>query len=317
MNNTTYAQPRAPIRPGSSEHTTLVTGSKIATILGISPYKTTVELWHQMRGESEPEEATTAMMRGTIQESGILGWFFQVLRPDIEQVSGETTVTRPDLPWAAANPDAVGTEDGNTIFVEAKSIARAKNSDGIHTEADEWGEPGTDEIPLYYYVQVLWQMHMTHGPEGERVTRTYVVKHGPWVDQYDVYPIDYNPQMGHTLETKTKAFFDSLTLSQCPYPIEDRAGIHKFFAKLNPDIEPDYEWEVSQGDAVDYLTAKTDRADAQAREDGAKARILKAMGTARTATCNGHTIGYRRTTKKGVSLYPPQKLPTITQITTK
>ncbi|OFN78467.1 hypothetical protein HMPREF2526_08420 [Corynebacterium sp. HMSC070E08] len=317
MHNTTCTQPRAPIIPGSSQHATLVTGSKVATILGISPYKTTVELWHQMRGEAEPEEATTAMLRGTIQESSILAWFFQVLRPDIEQASGETTVTRPDLPWAAANPDAVGNEDGNTIFVEAKSIARAKNSDGIHTEADEWGEPGTDEIPLYYYVQVLWQMHMTHGPEGESVNRTYVVKHGPWVDQYDVYPIDYNPQMGHTLETKTKAFFDSLTLPQCPYPIEDRAGIHKFFAKLNPDIEPDYEWEVSQCDAVDYLTAKTDRADAQAREDGAKARILKAMGTARTATCNGHTIGYRRATKKGVSLYPAQNLPTINQITTK
>ena len=72
MNNTTYVQPGAPIRPGSSEHTALVTGSKVATILGISPYKTTVELWHQMRGDAEAEEATTAMMRGTIQASGIL-----------------------------------------------------------------------------------------------------------------------------------------------------------------------------------------------------------------------------------------------------
>lgn len=307
----------AAIIPGTDEHAKLVTGSKIAAILGISPYKTTVEIWHQMRDEAESDEVTDAMMRGTIQEDGILAWFFHMLRPDIEQVNGETTITREDLPWAAANPDAVATEDGNTVFIEAKSIARAKNSDGIHTEADEWGEPGTDEIPLYYYVQVLWQMHMTHGTQGDNVTRTYVVKHGPWVDQYDVYPIDYNQDMAHTLEVKTKAFYDSLALPECPYPIDNRVGIHKFFAKLHPDIEPDLAWEVSHDDALDYLTAKAERTDAQAREDGAKARILKAMGTAKTATCNGHTIGYRRTTKKGVSLYPPQKLPTITQITAK
>lgn len=308
---------RSVLQPGTAEWRKLITASKVATIMRTSPWETRAELWHRMTGTAPGQEVTPAMKRGKIQEASILAWFFQMLRPDIEQVSGETTITREDLPWAAANPDAVATEDGNTVFIEAKSIARAKNSDGIHTEADEWGEPGTDEIPLYYYVQVLWQMHMTHVPQGENVTRTYVVKHGPWVDQYDVYPIDYNPYMAAELERQAKAFYDSLEFPECPYPVEDRANIHKFFANLHPDIEPKSEWEIGYGLAAEYIQARDAKKAAEAAEDGAKARILKAIGTARTATCNGVKIAYRRPTKTGVSLYPPQQPATLADITTK
>ena len=185
---------------------------------------------------------------------------------------------------AAANPDAVGVEDGKPVYIETKSVARAKVGDSERTEADEWGEPGTDQIPLYYYIQVLWQMHMSQGDGGDKVTRAYLIKHGPWVDQYDVYPIDYNPGMAAELERQAKAFYDSLEFPDCPYPVEDRANIHKFFANLHPDIEPKSEWEISYELAAEYIKARDAKKDAEAAEDGAKARILKAIGTARTAT---------------------------------
>lgn len=213
------------------------------------------------------------------------------------------------MPWAAANTDAHAlTSTGETVFVEAKSIARDGNG--------EWGKPGTDQIPLYYFVQVIWQMHMTHHAEGTKVTRTYVVKHGPWIDQYDVYPIDYDPQVAGMITAKAHEFWQSIKNPEgCPEP-SDMVGEHQKFSKIHADIEPDFDWEISEELAADYLTAKGDKKQAQAREDGAKARILKAMGTARTATCNGVTIGYRRPTKNGVSFYPPQKNITLAHIIT-
>ena len=309
MNNNTQ-----PLKPGTAEWRKLITASKVATIMRTSPWETRAELWHRMTGTAPGQEVTPAMMRGTIQEDSIIRWFFEMLRPDIAQQSGEVTITRRDLPWAAANPDAVGIEDGKTVFVETKSVARAKVGDSERTEADEWGEPGTDQIPLYYYIQVLWQMHMSQGDGGDKVNRAYLIKHGPWVDQYDVYPIDYNPGMAAELERQAKAFYDSLEFPQCPYPVEDRANIHKFFANLHPDIEPKSEWEISYELAAQYIQARDAKKDAEAAEDGAKARILKAIGTARTATCNGVKIAYRRPTKTGVSLYPPQNPATLADI---
>lgn len=294
------------IIPGSEEHRRLVTGSKVAAILGISPYLSPATAWLRMNGAIPGPDVTEAMRRGTNQESSILDWFFTELHPDIEPVAGETTWTRPDIPWGAANTDAHGTEDGHTVFIEAKSIARDASG--------EWGKPGTDQIPLHYYVQVLWQMHMTHGPGGDNVTRTYLVKHGPWIDQYDVYVIEYNPVMAMNIERRCAAFHATLADPDgCPAP-SDMKGEHLIFASLHPEIERDLEWEIHPDLAAEYIRARDDKAEAEKRESGAKARILKAMGTARTAVCSGVTIGYRRPTKNTIALYPPQRKPHLEDI---
>lgn len=291
-------QPSGHILPGSDEHRRLVTGSKISAILGLSKFETPAELWHRMRGDVPPQESTPAMRRGHNQEDSILSWYFTEMRPDLEQTSGEQTFTRPDLPWAAANPDAVATDDDHSVFIDAKSIAR---------DGGEWGKPNSDQVPLYYVTQMMWAMHMTHGPNGLGVTRTYIIKHGPYVDQYDEYFVDYDPTLADQIQQRCHAFHLSLADEDgCP-PITDRAGTHRVFAKLHPDIVPDSVWEISPTVARDYLAARDRTKASQAAEDGAKARILTAMGTAKTAVCGGVKIGYRRPTKNGVSFYPPQR----------
>lgn len=294
------------LTPGSAEWRSVVTGSKIAPILGISPYQSPARLWLEMRNDIAPEPETDAMRRGTIQEDSILDWFFQVIRPDIRKVAGETTFTRTDLPWAAANPDAVADENGQTVFIEAKSVAR---------DGGEWGKPGTDQVPLHYYTQVVWAMHMTQHPEAKRVNRCYIVKHGPYVDQYDTYTVEYDPQVAKVIEQRAHAFHQSLTDDDAMPPAVEMAGEHKVFAKIHPDIEPDLDWEIHPDLAAAYITAREDVKDAQARESKVKADILRAMGTARTAVCNGVTVAYRRATKTGVSLYPPQRTVTLDDIT--
>jgi len=284
------------IVPGSEQHKKLVTGSKIAAILGISKFETPAELWLRMRGDVPPQESTPAMRRGYNQEASILAWYFTELRPDLTMTAGETTFTRPDLQWAAANPDAVALEDDHTVFIDAKSIAR---------DGGEWGKPGTDQVPAYYVTQMLWAMHMTHGDGGLHVTRTYIVKHGPYVDQTDEYYVYYDPALAQWIQDECHRFWLSLTdETACPAPTP-RAGIHKTFAKLHPDIRPDSEWQIHVDTAREYLQAQEARKDAQAREDAAKAEILRCMGDAKTAMCGDVKLGYRRPTKTGVSFYPP------------
>ena len=293
------------ITPGSEQHRRLITASKVASILvgkdgkSISPYVTGAELWHRMRGELPEQESTPAMRRGHNQEASILAWFFTELRPDLEQTAGETTFTRPDLPWAAANPDAVALEDGHTVFIDAKSIAHGD---------DEWGKPESGEVPLYYAAQMLWAMHMTHGEGGLHVTRAYVVKHGPYVDQTDWFYVDYDAHLAQWIEDACRTFYESLSDDDgCP-PITERSGLHKEFAKLHPDIRPDLVWEISPELAREYAVAKEESKAAQAREDTAKARILEAMGNAKTAVCGGQKIGTRQGYKSGtISFRPAQK----------
>ena len=87
MNNNTQ-----PLKPGTAEWRKLITASKVATIMRRSPWETRAELWHRMTGTAPGQEVTPAMMRGTIQEDSIIRWFFEMLRPDIAQQSGEVTI---------------------------------------------------------------------------------------------------------------------------------------------------------------------------------------------------------------------------------
>jgi putative phage-type endonuclease len=256
-------QPTGHILPGSEEHRRLVTGSKIAAILGLSKFETPAELWHRMRGDVPPQESTPAMRRGHNQEAAILEWYFTEMRPDLEQTSAEQTFTRPDLPWAAANPDAVATEltsDGDRIvFIDAKSIAR---------DGGEWGKAGTDQVPLYYVTQMMWAMHMTHGPDGLGVTRTYLVKHGPYVDQYDEFYVDYDPALAAQIQRgRVHGQFMGLPHGRrrVAPPITDRAGVTQGVRQAAPRHQvPDSVWEISVAVARDYVRARDQTKAAQA-----------------------------------------------------
>ena len=63
-----------------------------------------------------------------------------------------------DFPWLHATPDAIRT-DVEGILVEAKTAnpnAKARNPED--RQRWEWGEPGTDQIPDTYMIQVQQQM---------------------------------------------------------------------------------------------------------------------------------------------------------------
>lgn len=290
------------ITPGSAQHRRLITASKIGAIFGVDEFTTPAQLWGMMHDLVPPKETTPAMMRGHIQEASILDWFYTVEHPELKKVAGETTWTNPNHDWCCANTDShATTPTGQTVFVEVKSIARPNRT---------WGEPGTEEVPEKYWLQVQFQMWMTNYLGGEEVELTYLVKHGPYVDQYDIYPIRYDPHAAGEIATRA---YDFYRLDECPPPTQHREE-HKFFGRMNPEIDRELNWEINQELATQYITAAEAVKNAQAEESRTKAEILKAMGKARTATCNGVTIAYRRTTKTGISLYPPQRKPTIDDI---
>lgn len=292
------------IKPGTQEHLRIITASKVPAILGVDNFTTPQKLWLQMTGQIEPEPTNDAMVRGHIQEPSILNWFFTQVRPDITQIAGETTWTNPAHNWCAANTDAHGAdEDGRIWFVEAKSVAR-------HNRA--WGEPGTDQVPEKVWAQVQFQRWVADYLGGPNVAGTYVIKHGPYVDQYDTYLVPYNRPAADKIAHQCHQFWETTQdpQGQPPAPIAQR-GEHQWAAKVFDGIDADLHWPISYDMAAAYITARQATKDAQAEEDKAKADILRAMGEARTAEYNGLTIAYRRPVKKGVALYPPQRQITL------
>lgn len=278
------------VEPGSPEWARYVSSSKVSAIMGCSKYASPVSVWHEMRGDVTREQsaASEAQARGTAMEPWVLDYNWLWRHPDWERKAGETTWTRDDMPWAIANTDSHGVDaSGVPVIVEAKTV-------GYRSGLDEWGEEGTDEVPLAYYYQVLFQM-LVSGIWQARVERL-----GPGIDEHKEYVIRYDEQLGEALRVKLATFYQSVIDGVPPEP-DGHPETIVTYKKVHTGFD-DTEWEVNPTTVGNLIFATTAEQDAQQRKREAQASILAALGDAKYATVGGVRVARRQRSGKGVAL---------------
>ena len=99
--------------PGSPEWARLVTASKVAGILGISPWDSQYKVWCVMAGLIPPDPENEAMRRGNMLEDAILNWWLAD-HPAAIELGRQVTCQIPDEPWAATcDSRKAGVSGGN------------------------------------------------------------------------------------------------------------------------------------------------------------------------------------------------------------
>lgn len=259
--------------PGSPEWAKLVTASKVAAILGVSPWESPRSVWHVMKGEVSAESDSEVKRRGHYLEPAILAWW-RDQHPDYEGWDSQHEFTLGD--WAAATPDENGELDGEAVLVEAKSAAYD----------DDWGDPGTDAIPAYYLTQVYWQMHVSG------IHRCYV----PIITsrlRFAEYVVDYDPAIGADLERRMRAFYDSLSADEPP-DLDDTVATFNAVRKVHPEIERGDSVELTEREARDLVLWCDELKHTEKSVRLAKSTVIDRMGRAQYATHNGVRIARRQ-----------------------
>lgn len=273
------------LQPGSPGWLRLMTASKVAAILGASNYDSPRSMWHKIRNELPTEPQTDVQSRGHYLEPAVLAWYAD--EHGIDQADETVWRTQPLYlmgGWAAATPDAEATlAAGGKRLVEAKSAR----------DLDEWGAPGTDEIPAHYLIQCFWQMHVS----GIHIVDVPII--GTFLD-FSLYTVVYDPEVGAMLEQRCRAFMDSIAADQPP-ALDDHPATYDALRKLYRQID-DTKVEIPHHIAADYLQALADRKAAEAREREAKSTVLDLMGTARYAETAGVRVARRQPNKTGFQL---------------
>ena len=127
--------------------------SEAASVLGLNPYRTPLEVWMQKKGLIETLE-TPAMRLGTRLEPVIAEMYQEAT--GFELLLGTT--------WPYKN--------NSIIFATPDRIVRGKNK-GLEIKtanarmAENWGKEGTDEIPQHYLIQCILCMAVTDLPEWD------------------------------------------------------------------------------------------------------------------------------------------------------
>lgn len=275
--------------PGSSEwhaaRATRIGGSEVAAVLGVSPWQSPYSLWHAKRNGWVDFTTTPQQEWGTRLEPALLGWYFD--HEGVRYPDSDGTYVNRDRDWQLFNPDALG-YDGypiHDVVVEAKTARRG----------DDWGQPGTDEIPLYYRTQVVWGMDCLGIAQAKVVVS--IAGAPP-----ELYTVDYNPGEADEIRVQVEEFVTSLQKDIEP-DLDAHTATYETVRRLHPDIEAQLEVGLPTRVALDYMTAKRNLKAAEAAETEATSRLLAAMGKAQYATWLGAKLA-RRQSKQGGLPFP-------------
>lgn len=266
------------LTPGSPEWCRRVSPSKVAAILGISPWDSRRSIFHKMRGEAPWDEETPAMERGTLCEPAVLAWW----RKHYEHDGWEDQPTFTLGDWCVATPDAITREGDDEVLVEAKTAANM----------DDWGDPGTDAIPAYYLAQVYVAMEVAHR-NGRKVVRTHVPVLGGYRLLFENYVVEYDAAIGAELLARMEAWRDLLAGDEPP-ALDGSVATFEAMRQLHPEIDRKAEIELTLDEAATlvgtYEAVKSLEDDLRL----AKSTVLDRMGRAQFAMHNGAKIARRQ-----------------------
>lgn len=256
--------------------------SDAAAILGLDAFRSAYDVWLEKTADIEADTSSEAAEVGNWIEGPLCLW--------AQEQIGEQVILSPDTFVApcgilAANIDAIDwawPEDPPTFFIEAKSTGMA----------DQWGEPGTDQVPPRVVVQTAVAFACV---PSLRVAWVPVLI-GNYGLRRAIYRIDRDDSIVDAVADRCRAFWRDHV--EAGKPPEGTAPNLDLLARIRRD--PGSWTEIEDESLVDaWETAKADAKAAEEKADAAKAMLIAALGPAEGARLiDGRKITYLQQTRK-------------------
>lgn len=194
-------------------------GSDIAAILGASPWRTPLDVYLDKTEGSQPVTADKAKIfkRGARMEPYILDLLAE--EHGVEIVARNNRYVDPVHGFLAAEIDAEAATGEN---IEAKSANQfaAKN----------WGEQGTDEIPVYYSAQGMHGMMITGAP-----ATIFPVLIGS--DDFRVYELQRDEEIIASIRQAEVEFWGRIQRREPPDPVNESDLLRMFPRSTGEEIQ--------------------------------------------------------------------------------
>lgn len=201
--------------------------SEIAAVIGISPYLSAFNLWHRKAGNIAPDTYADSpeMEWGRRFEDVILARWFDD-HPDLWMQRFGLCFNQLRS-WQLATPDALASEGAPRQHAAPVAVVEAKTTDSW----DGWGEPGTDQVPVWYRAQALWNLDVF----GVDVTYMPVLSRGKDYREYVIYR-DRAARGDLTfMRREAKKFMRSVLRGDAP-PIDGSDSTREALWLLNPKV---------------------------------------------------------------------------------
>lgn len=138
----------------------LVGASEMGIVLGLSPYKTPLELWREKVGQAPRFAGNQQTEWGGDVEPAIRSWYVRQVGEAV--YVPPTSLMHPVLSFLRATPDGIVLRDQNADSRDPGNWVRGFEAKKAGWRvAHHFGEPGSDEVPPWYLIQVQQGMAVT------------------------------------------------------------------------------------------------------------------------------------------------------------
>lgn len=200
-------------------------GSDIGPILGLSPYRSALDVWLEKTGRRQDDADKLVLRFGYYAEEFIAREYALATHSCVS--IPESVYIHPDHAYLCGHLDRlVQCQDGTIKILECKTANPFRQSD--------WGLLGSDEVPITYLTQCQWYLMLT-GFEALDLAVLF------GNSDFRIYQIFRDPQLGELLLERALHFWHTYVLKdQAPPPqtLEDHQRLFSH-SLANKSIEVD------------------------------------------------------------------------------
>ena len=196
-------------------------GSDIGALLGLSPFKSPLAVWMEKTGKEVKALDSLPLRFGSFVEEFVANEYAKAtgfaLRHD------ESIYIHPDHSYMSAHIDRFVHSDG--LDQPATKILECKTANPFSRA--QWGDPGSDQIPLHYLTQVTWYLAITG---IERADIAVLIGN----TDFRIYTIIRDPELENLVLEKAHHFWHEHVLKDIPPPVQTPEDCQMLFQRSDP-----------------------------------------------------------------------------------
>ena len=209
----------------TQDRTKYIGGSDIGAILGLSKFRTPLEVWMEKTGKETKQSDSLPLRFGSFAEEFVASEYARAT--GFALLHDESIYIHPTYPFMSAHidrfvlGDAIGNEMGNT----ASRLLECKTANPF--SRGDWGEQGTDQVPMSYLCQCIWYMAITGIEQCD-----LAVLFGN--SDFRIYEIVRDLELEALVIEKALHFWNEHVLRDNPPPAQTEADYQALFKKSDP-----------------------------------------------------------------------------------
>lgn len=279
-------------------------GSDVAAALGLSPYRTPMQLWHELlsRDVAGPVRGAAALHLRFGQHAE------PFLVEEYERCTGLRTRAHAKTLRHPRHGFMFGHVDRLVYASEAKNTDRSRGA-GAESEQPTavlecktasafsrqgWGTAGTDQVPTQYLLQCVWYMALTGCPSAE-----LAVLIGN--NDFRIYSVARDLQLEAAVIERVERFWNDHVIAKTPPKAlrPEDASIAWPQEQAGASVQAS---EEIAGAVELYRHHNALASEAERECERLKAQIMSFMGSAERLTVGGHTVATWRSASPALRL---------------